>query len=197
MKSLDMPAKTSNSKKKIMNIQERISKSIFQYAQRSSIHGISYIWDCSLGFFDRFLWLILMIGLLVLAVLLTINSYFDWKGNQVITSLKTVAKPVTELNFPAITICGEGQHMDAVEKVLYDNFREWDNLKTDNPEQTMEFRFREFMREVFMITEEGIDIMDILNALISDEAWETKAVRKHEVACRKRNTRNKRQTQCK
>ena len=87
--------------------------------------------------------------------------------------------------------------MDTVEKVLYDNFREWDNLKTNNPEQTMEFRFREYMREVFMITEEGIDIMDILNALISDEAWETKAVRKHEVACRKKNTRNKRQTPCK
>ena len=61
----------------------------------------------------------------------------------------------------------------------------------------MAFRFREFMKQVFMITKEGIAIMDILNDLISDDAWETKAVWKLEGACRKRNTRNKRQTSSK
>ena len=39
---------------------------------------------------------------------------YCWK---VITTLKTTTYPVTELFFPAITICGSGKHMSLVEKV--------------------------------------------------------------------------------
>ena len=43
-----------------------------------------------------------------------VNSYL-----KVITTLKTTTFPVTDLYFPAITICGSGKHMSLVEKVCF------------------------------------------------------------------------------
>jgi hypothetical protein len=35
------------------------------------------------------------------------NSYKAWQSNPVVTTVKTTAFPVKNLDFPAITICGQ------------------------------------------------------------------------------------------
>ena len=42
---------------------------------------------------------------------------------KVITTLKTTTFPVTDLFFPAITICGSGKHMNLVEKVRFSGIK--------------------------------------------------------------------------
>ena len=37
-----------------------------------------------------------------------IQVYTDWQENPVLTSIKTTSKPIGEIDFPAITICGQG-----------------------------------------------------------------------------------------
>ena len=44
---------------------------------------------------------------------------------QVVTTLKNTAKPVTEVPFPAVTICSSGLNMDAVKKALMVDFAAW------------------------------------------------------------------------
>ena len=46
---------------------------------------------------------------------------------QVVTTLKNTAKPVTGVQFPAVTICGSGFHMSNVEKKIKVNFQKWRN----------------------------------------------------------------------
>ena len=56
------------------------------------------------------------------------------------------AKPVTSISFPAVTICSEGLDLDAVTKVIAEEFKAWkekrnfnassleeDKEETDNP----------------------------------------------------------------
>ena len=42
-----------------------------------------------------------------------------------VTTLKNTAKPVAEVPFPAVTICGTGNHMGNVEKKIQENFVQW------------------------------------------------------------------------
>ena len=55
--------------------------------------------------------------------------FTDLKDDQTITSLKTMSKPVTDLDFPAVTICSGGQNLQAVRKALQRDVAEWQEKK--------------------------------------------------------------------
>ena len=160
-----------------------------EYASKSTVHGISYVFDESLSIFERFIWLVIVCGLGCEAIFLVYKSYNAWQDNPVITTLKTVAKPVSTLAFPAVTICGTGQHMDMVEKVLLHNFDVWnqtrgnDNDDGDGAAASVEDLFSMYMEEVFQISQTNMTILDILSTMISPEASGTNAVRQNEIAC--------------
>ena len=55
-----------------------------EYASRSSIHGISYIFDRELQIADRLLWLLVVIAFAGVAAALTWNFWTQWRNEQVI-----------------------------------------------------------------------------------------------------------------
>ena len=46
-------------------------------------------------------------------------------GERTITSLKTISKPVDQLDFPSVTICKGGQNLQAVREVLEGEVKEF------------------------------------------------------------------------
>ena len=162
------------------------------FASRSTIHGVSYVFDHTISLVDRLLWMIICLTSVFLATYLTHSSYTEWQDNQVVTTLKTAAKPLTGLHFPAFTICGAGQHMGNVEKVLFHNFKKWEEEQTTiDKEQPLEDTFADYMKQTFQIYDKGTSIIDILNTMISpsEEASGANAIRNNEQACatKKRN----------
>ena len=177
--------------------KSKVSKNVKEFASRSTLHGVNYIFDQTVPYGDRILWLLLFLGLGSFAIFLVYSSFINWQDNQVMTTLKTLTKPVTDLDFPAITICGSGQHMGLVEKVLYANFKKWQDNKTKNfkGNNTMEEDFALYMKDEFQITEKETTILDILDTMIapSSEASGANGVRENQLAC-KGNERKKRST---
>ena len=55
-----------------------------EYASRSSIHGISYIFDRELNIVDRFLWLFVVLSFAGVAAALIWNFWSQWRNEQVI-----------------------------------------------------------------------------------------------------------------
>ena len=53
------------------------------YASRSSIHGISYIFDKDLSFVDRLLWLFIVLAFFIVAIAMTWNFWHQWRNEQV------------------------------------------------------------------------------------------------------------------
>ena len=169
--------------------KSKLARNFTEYTSRSTIHGIGYIYDQKLGLFDRALWLVIVTSFMSTAMWMINSSYTTWQNNQVITTLKTTTKPVSELEFPAVTICADGQHMGLVEKVLYNNFIKWKE-QNDNS-NTLEDDLSTFMKEIYQITEEGTNILDILNTMISPEGLGTNAVMKNELACAAKKRRKR------
>ena len=60
-----------------------LTKTAEDYASRTSIHGIGYIFDKELGFVERLLWMALVLGFLGLSVTLTSNIWKQWREQQV------------------------------------------------------------------------------------------------------------------
>ena len=61
-----------------------------EYASRSSIHGISYVFDRDLNIVDRLLWLFLVIALLGGAAMFTWDFWSQWRDEQVINYTKQI-----------------------------------------------------------------------------------------------------------
>ena len=72
--------------------------------------------------------------------------------------------------------------MDQLERVLYNNFKMWNN-RTAFENTTIEEDFAEYMNETFQIAENYINILDILNTMILPEASEANAVRQNQISC--------------
>ena len=73
--------KMSNQSKKAA-----LTQTTEEYASRSSIHGISYIFDRELKIADRLLWLLVVIAFAGVAAALTWNFWTQWRNEQVITN---------------------------------------------------------------------------------------------------------------
>ena len=54
-----------------------------EYANRTSIHGIGYIFAHDLGLFERLLWMIAVLGFLAAVLLLSANLWIQWEEQQV------------------------------------------------------------------------------------------------------------------
>ena len=73
----------------------QLAKNIDEFGSRSSIHGVSYTLDRALSWLDRILWLLLFLGSIALAAYMITTTVQDWRERQVVTTLKTMSKPVT------------------------------------------------------------------------------------------------------
>ena len=54
-----------------------------EYASRSSIHGIGYVFDRDLNIVDRLLWLLVVLALLFTAAIFTLDFWSQWRDEQV------------------------------------------------------------------------------------------------------------------
>ena len=60
-----------------------LTQTIEEYASRSTIHGIGYLFDRGLGIVDRLLWLFVVVAFLSIASALTWNFWSQWRNEQV------------------------------------------------------------------------------------------------------------------
>ena len=70
-----------------------------------------------------------------------------------VTTLKNTTKLVTDVPFPALTLCGSGLHMSTVEKKLVEDFKTWRARKNHNEttEEEVKNDMKNFMQEGFQI----------------------------------------------
>ena len=172
-----------------------LSKTAVEFCSRTTVHGVGYVADRQFPHSVRILWLGLSVLCLCLAGYLSHKSYTEWQEDQVITTLKTTARPVTELAFPTVTICAAGLHMENVKTVLESNFNNWrfKNRKSWDVED-IDSLMAEFMRETFQIKEKGVNILDLLNTMISpkvESSLASNGVRENIAACSSQGSRRR------
>ena len=56
----------------------------------------------------KIFWSLTVILLLALGIYWSVQSYNDWQSQQVLTTIKTTAYSVEQLEFPTVTFCSPG-----------------------------------------------------------------------------------------
>ena len=125
-----------------------VVKTAKEFSDNSTIHGVGYLMSTSSCLADRLMWFCLICLSLSLASYLSITAYGDWQASMVTTTLSDTTKPVSELPFPAVTICTEGLNMDAVNTALAQDFLLWlteNNIKYNQNGEVQEENLQTFL----------------------------------------------------
>ena len=176
-----------------------VSKTLQEYSEVSTVHGVNYALSKSLPLPDRLLWIVLTVIALFGASYWSLTAYDNWQENLVTTTLKDAAMPVTSLNFPGVTICTSGLNMEAVTRQLMKDFTTWKKEENVTPvdREKDEVLLQEFMRLNFEINDTGtMNIFDLLKAFHSpnpEKTMQSLSVVNTAIACASQQ-RTKRET---
>ena len=78
MNTIEKPKKVFHNK----SMKTAFIKIVKEYATRSSIHGISYIFDHTLAIVDRVVWLFATLCGIGLALWMIATMYLSWQENR-------------------------------------------------------------------------------------------------------------------
>ena len=84
-----------------------VKRTVKDYSESTTIHGISYIFESGLSALERLLWICVVCVFLGFAIGLSVQAYINWKDNQVLTTIDTTGHPIEKIEFPAITVCAQ------------------------------------------------------------------------------------------
>ena len=120
--------KNNNTKKD--SVRKGVVYTSKEYASVTTAHGFSYIADENYSGGDRILWVIIVLLAFGFTIFQMTTLYTDWQENPVITTLDTVALPIEDIEFPAITICPQGSLQDIWDSVLFNQLKSYIYNKT-------------------------------------------------------------------
>ena len=120
------PEKYKQSQKNELNsARKRIFGTTKEYASATTIHGFSYIADENQSTAERLVWAIVVISAIIFTACQVSSLYKEWQDEPVITTLETVAEPIEEIKFPAVTICPQGSRQEILDSVLFRQLKEY------------------------------------------------------------------------
>ena len=119
------PAKYEPHKNKQKSVRKKTLETTTEFCEATSIHGFPYISHERNTGFDRAFWSIVVILALSFTAYQVIVLYQEWQNEPVITTLETVAQPIEEIDFPAVTICPQGSRQEIIDSVLFRQLREY------------------------------------------------------------------------
>ena len=111
-----------------------------EFLESSTIHGLSHISQGE-SRLSRFLWLVIVATCFGTAIYMITNSYKEWQASPVSTTITT--HPITELKFPAVTVCPPKGTNTALNYALR-------NVKTDSLTDIEREKLKRMAKEVFM-----------------------------------------------
>ncbi len=103
------PAETNNRNNFKQNLRE--------WSRVSTTHGVRYAVNPEAGLVERLVWIGMVICALVYAIFGSTSVYIAWQSDPVLTTIGTASKDITSLEFPAITLCKEGNDIRSLAKL--------------------------------------------------------------------------------
>ena len=107
-----------------------LSHTFREFASTTTAHGLAYIAEEEQPVGGRIIWSIVVILAVAFTTSQMSNLYNEWQDDPVITTLDTVALPIEEIDFPAITICPQGSVKKILDSVLFKQLVEYIRNKT-------------------------------------------------------------------
>ncbi|XP_059608087.1 pickpocket protein 28-like [Phlebotomus argentipes] len=86
---------------------------LMEYCKKSSVHGVIYWADRYRPYWERFLWIVLIVVSLVMSGRMISSSWIKWSKHAIAFTLGSHAIHISQIPFPAFTICSMARFQSA------------------------------------------------------------------------------------
>ena len=90
----------------IQDVKNQIVQGANEYFRDTTIHGLRYIIE-GRNVYEKILWTLLVVTAFTKGGSIIVQTYITWDDEPLQTTIDKMAVPITELPFPAITICDQ------------------------------------------------------------------------------------------
>ena len=84
---------------------------------------------------------------------------------MIVTRFENSELPVTEINFPAVTVCSQGLNMENVARAVERDFYDWHHQQAeegDGDRETLQQRMSFYLREKFDIDDSDPSLLEVI-----------------------------------
>ena len=119
-----IPRKRISNKVSTKFLQKKSRKKIISnedlgdYAAAATMHGIAYVFESNVHSISRVCWFIIVCTLMALGAIMIATLLNDWSKSPVLTTVDDTSLSISQIEYPAITICGQGSIENAIEKAF-------------------------------------------------------------------------------
>ena len=85
--------------------KKAITQTAKEYGSQATVHGINYVSDSSSPLLDRCLWLVVVVIFSMSGIILSLQSYYDWQDDPVITTVATTGNIEILKQFDLKNLC--------------------------------------------------------------------------------------------
>ena len=135
------------------SVRKKAVETASEFSEATSIHGFAYISNGRNSGVERLFWTIMVILAISFTTYQVVVLYEEWQDEPVISTLETVAEPIENIEFPAVTICPQGSRQEIIDSVLFRQLKEYIERKKGkssalSPEEMVELT-DQFLKEVY------------------------------------------------
>ena len=80
-------------------------KVIREYNENTTLHGLKYTTEYGRNLLERMMWGLVVLVAMIFGIYLTSKILTKWETSPIIISLDSASHPISEIPFPAVTIC--------------------------------------------------------------------------------------------
>ena len=120
-----MPYSAKYKPEKEKSVRKKTLETTTEFCEATSIHGFAYISNGRNSGVERLFWFIVVILAISFTTYQVIVLYQEWQDEPVISTLETVAEPIEDIEFPAVTICPQGSRQEIIDSVLFRQLKEY------------------------------------------------------------------------
>ena len=85
-----------------MTLIKSILKSLYEFCDTTTIHGLIYI-SIAKNLVVKFAWFLLVLTGFIVASVVIVEQLVSWSENPIITTVQI--KPISKVKFPEVTVC--------------------------------------------------------------------------------------------
>jgi hypothetical protein len=101
------------------------NRTVHEFADVATTHGIRYALDSNAHWMDRIVWTIMVLVATSWSIYASCSIYMSWQDDPVVTTIGTASKAIADLDFPSVTLCSQGNDVESLPKMPYILPEEW------------------------------------------------------------------------
>ncbi|XP_031352525.1 pickpocket protein 28-like [Photinus pyralis] len=141
------------------------------YCESTTVHGVKYVGERGRHVLEKLAWTAVVFVVCVFCIMLIHKTYQKWQLSPVIVTFASQETPISQIPFPAVTLCPEAKFDPEVFNFTHAMLMEQSGLKLNKQD-------KEYLQLSYLVCSSAMDYIDLFNTTLWNKTCSPEAIDK-------------------